>query len=221
MKVQHKRAGVVPLAVAGLALGLAVAGCSKGEEKSSSSSPSSSASSSAATSAVSSESSAAPTTAAVAGDYTSLLVKPESMPAGAGAFIADPPVQNPNGAPGVAQLLHNADNTAMIGDTVLITDTPEKAAAALENSKNSLASEVTGTPAPLPSVGPDATVTAGTSPDGSKAVTVLLFTVDNTIVSLEFDSAPGDKNPVPTDFVEQVGTLQSDAVKTNLPNLPK
>jgi hypothetical protein len=109
----------------------------------------------------------------------------------------------------------------MIGDTVLITDTPDKAAAALEASTKNLPSEVTGTPAPLPAVGPDATVTAGTSPDGSKAVTVLLFTVDNTIVSLEFDSAPGDLNPVPTDFVQQVGTLQSDAIKTNLPNLPK
>jgi hypothetical protein len=219
MKVQHKRVVVVPLAVAGLALGLAVAGCSKGDEKSSSSS--SSATSSAATSAASSESSAAPTMAAAAGDYSSLLIKPESLPAGAGAFIGDPPVQNPNGVPGVAQLLHNADNTAMIGDTVLITDSPDKAAAALENSTKNLASEVTGTPAPLASVGPDATVTAGTSPDGSKAVTVLLFTVDNTIVSLEFDSAPGDMNPVPTDFVEQVGTLQADAIKTNLPNLPK
>jgi hypothetical protein len=221
MKVQHKRTVVVPLAVAGLALGLAVAGCSKGDETSSSSSSSSAASSSEATSAASSESSAAPTTAAAAGDYTSLLIKPETLPAGAGAFTADAPAQPPNNTPGAAQLLHNADNTAMIGDTVLIADTPEKAAAMLESSKQALGNSVTGTPAPLPSVGPDATVTAGTSPDGSKAITVLLFTVDNALVSLEFDSAPGDKNPVPTDFVEQVGTLQSDAIKTNLPNLPK
>jgi hypothetical protein len=220
MKVSHTRA-IVPLAVAGLALSLAVAGCSKDDEKSSSSSSSSASSSAASSSAASSESSAAPTTAAAAGDYTSLLLKPETMPAGAGTFTADAPVQNPNGTPGAAQLLHNADNTAMIGDTVLITDSPEKAAAALANTVKNLPSEVTGTPAPMTAVGPDATFTSGTSPDGSKAVAVLLFTVDNTIVSLEFDSAPGDKNPVPPDFAQQVGTLQADAIKTNLPNIPK
>jgi hypothetical protein len=216
MKVPHTRA-IVPLAVAGLALSLAVVGCSKDDEKAASSS-SSSASSSAESSAASSESSAAP---AAAVDYTSLLLKPETLPAGAGAFTADAPVQPPDNTPGAAQLLHNADNTAMIGDTVLIADTPDKAAAMLESSKQALGNQVTGTPAPLAAVTPDATVTAGTSPDGTKAVTVLLFTVDNALVSLEFDSAPGDMNPVPTDFVQQVGTLQVDAIKTNLPNIPK
>ena len=223
MKVSHTQA-VVRISVAGLALGLVVAGCSKGDSSSASSSESSSASSSAASSSEESSATEAPTSAAApdpTADYSSLLIKPDVIPPGAGDFVAEAPQLNPNGIPGAAQLLHNADNTANIGDTVLLTDTPEKAAAALENSKKSLPSSVTGTPAPLPSIGPDATIAAGTSPDGSKAVTVLLFTVDNSIVSLEFDSAPGDLNPVPTDFVEAVGKAQQDAVTAGLPNIGK
>lgn len=220
MSVSHTRA-VVRIAVAGVALGLVVAGCSKDNSSSGASSGSSSASSSAASSKESSVSSEAPTSAAAAADYSSLLLKPDVIPAGAGAFIADAPQLNPNGIPGAAQLLHTEDNSALIGDTVLITESPEKASAALENSKQSLPTEVTGTPGTLASVSPDATIAAGTSPDGSKAVTVLLFTEQNAIVSLEFDSAPGDLNPVPTDFVESVGKLQQDAIKTGLPNIGK
>jgi hypothetical protein len=47
-----------------------------------------------------------------------------------------------------------------------------------------------------------------------------MFTEANTVVNLQFDSAPGDLNPVPPDFVETVGTLQLDAVKAGLPELP-
>jgi hypothetical protein len=62
-------------------------------------------------------------------------------------------------------------------------------------------------------------VVAGTSPDGSSAVTVLLFTEDNAFVTLEFHSPPGDLNPVPPDFVDSVGQLQLDALKEGLPDI--
>jgi hypothetical protein len=57
---------------------------------------------------------------------------------------------------------------------------------------------------------------AGTSPDKSKAVTVLLFTEGKAFVTLEFDSAPND--PVPPDFVQTVAAQQDAAIKKNLPS---
>jgi hypothetical protein len=220
MLVSHTQA-VVRIAVAGMALGLVLAGCSKGDSSSGASSESSSASTSAASSSEESTTTSAAAAAAPdpTADYSSLLIKPEDVPEVAGAFIADPPQLNPNGVAGAAQLLHNAENTAMIGDTVLLTESPEKAAAALEKSKEGISASVTGTPEPLPSVAANAVIAAGTSPDGSKAVTVLLFSEQNTLVSLEFDSAPGDLNPVPTDFVQAVGLAQLEAIKAELPNV--
>ena len=56
---------------------------------------------------------------------------------------------------------------------------------------------------------------SGSSPDGSKAVTVLLFTESKAFVTLEFDSKPGD--PVPPEFVTDVGQKQDAALKAGLP----
>ncbi len=219
MNVPHKRAAA-SVAVAGLALGLVLAGCSKDEEKSTTSS--SSASSSAAETTTSAESSEASTPAAAAADYSSLLMKPEAVPPGpTGPFIQDAPQLNPNGVPGAAALYHTEDNTALIGDTVLIADNPEQAGKILAKTIEGLGSAVTGTPTPSTIISPDAQIIAGTSPDGKKAVTVLVFTEQNAIVTLEFDSAEGDLNPVPTDFVETVGVMQQDATKTGLAALPK
>jgi hypothetical protein len=219
MKVPQKRAAV-GVAVAGLALGLVLVGCSKGEEKATSSSSSSATTSAVESSAESSEESTS--AAAAAADYSSLLMKPEAVPpAPTGPFIQDAPQLNPNGVPGAAALYHTEDNSALIGDTVLIADNPEQAGQILKKTIEGLGNAVTGTPAPSTIISPDAQIIAGTSPDGKKAVTVLVFTEQNAIVTLEFDSAEGDLNPVPTDFVETVGVQQQDATKTGLAALPK
>jgi hypothetical protein len=57
---------------------------------------------------------------------------------------------------------------------------------------------------------------AGTSPDKSKAVTVLLFTEGKAFVTLEFDSAPND--PVPPDFAQTVAAQQDNVIKSKLPS---
>ena len=49
--------------------------------------------------------------------------------------------------------------------------------------------DATSRPAP---VGTDGTMAIGMSKDGSKAVTLLLFTEGPALVRLEFQSAPGD-----------------------------
>ena len=64
-------------------------------------------------------------------------------------------------------------------------------------------------------LGTGGTTIAGTSPDGAKAVTILLFTEGRSIVTLEFDSAAND--PVPPDFVTDVGQKQDSAIKSGLP----
>lgn len=96
---------------------------------------------------------------------------------------------------------------------------PAAAASALEKGLAGTGDVVKGTPAPLPPVIKDATVVAGTSPDGSTAATALLFSEQNAVVYIAFKSQPGDLNPVPTDFVETVGVLQLDAVQQGLPKL--
>jgi hypothetical protein len=57
---------------------------------------------------------------------------------------------------------------------------------------------------------------AGTSPDKSKVVTVLLFTDGKAFVTLEFDGAPSDV--VPTDYALEVAQQQDAAVKNKLPS---
>ena len=110
------------------------------------------------------------------------------------------------------QLFPAVDDTAMIGDTIVVLADPTEAANLLAKATGALGTSVTGAPAPSP-IGTNGTVAAGTSPDGSKAATVVMFTNDNAFVTLQFDSSEGDLNPVPPDYVESVGQLQLEALK--------
>jgi hypothetical protein len=198
------RFGLAALIVAAL-LAAAVAGCSS--NKSSTSTLSSSASSS----ATSSKSSSAP---AQPSDYTGLLIKETDISAGGEPFIAMAPTPNPDGKPGVAGEFHNQSGTRVIGDTILILPDASAAATALEDAKGALGTTVTGNPQPA-AVGTGGTMVSGTSPDGAKAVTVLLFTEGKAFTTLEFDSAPDD--PVPPDGVIDIGQKQDAAIKNGLP----
>jgi hypothetical protein len=205
-------------AAAGLALALVVAGCSKGSvsaDKTSSATASSSAAATTATSA----SSEAPSAAAEP-DYFSLLMKAEDIPpTPAGPFIGDEPKLDTAKPLDVSQNFHAADNSAGIFAQVIVDTDPAAAAGGLEVAKSKMGESVVGAPTPLPSVTPDAMVASGTSLDGSKAATLLVFSVENTVVQLAFISAPGDLDPAPADYVEQVGGIQRDAIKAALPEL--
>ena len=63
-------------------------------------------------------------------------------------------------------------------------------------------------------VGSAGVMQSGTSPDGSKSVTVLLFTGGPASVTLEFDGPPQD--PVTSDYVTMVGQKQDAAIKNGL-----
>ncbi len=203
------RISLAGLAVATLAVGSAITGCGS-SNKASSSSPatsSSSATSSTSSSAVSSPSPGQPT------DYGALLIKPSDI--GGDLTAPQPPVLNPNNAPGVAQLFANADNSRRIGDTILIVADPATAAAGLENTKTNYAGKVSGTWQPV-DVGSHGAMISGTSPDNSQAVTVLLFTEGKALVNLEFDSAPND--PIDPGVATDIGRKQDAAIKNGLPS---
>ena len=205
---------IVRTTAAALALGLVVAGC--GKDDSSSSSESSSATSSAST--TSSATSAAATPAA-APNYESLLMKPEDLPqVGEAPWSADAPkVTLTPPPPDVSQTYSSGTNA--ISASIVITDDAAQAATSLGGAANSVTSQVTGTPVPVPSVSPDAMFTSGTSTDGKSAMAALVFTVENAVAVLIFGSAPGDLNPVPQDFAETVGKAQAAAIQAGLPGL--
>jgi hypothetical protein len=194
------------VAATSMVVGVSVVGCTS--NKSSTTSSSGSAGSSASSSAPSSASSAA------TADYTALLIKASDIMLPGDTFTAAPPIQNPNGQPGVAQMFSNHNDTRHIGDDILILPDADQAVSELDLEKGALGNTVTGgTPAPA-AVGTAGTMISGTAADGSKAVTVLLFTEGKAFTNLEFDSAPND--PVPPQFVTDVGQKQDTAIKNGL-----
>ncbi|WP_036421794.1 MULTISPECIES: hypothetical protein [Mycobacteriaceae] len=184
---------------------LAAAGCSSDSKSKESSTSASSASSSA--------SSTSSSAAAQPADYSALLIKGTDLVAPE-VFTASAPVQNPNGQPGVAASFSNPDSTHVVGDTILVLADPAAASSALEAAKGALGSNVTGgTPAPM-NVGSGGTSVSGTSPDGAKSVTVVLFTEGKAFVTLEFDGPAGAD--APPDFVADVSQKQAAAIKNGL-----
>lgn len=199
------RVTVAGWAAATLVVGAVSTGCSSGTKTAA---PSSSATSS--SSAASSTGSAGP---AQPTDYSSLLIKASDI--GGDLSGSQPPVLNPNGAPGVAQLFANTDNSRRIGDTILIVADPAAAAAGLDNTKTNYGGKVSGSWQPV-DVGSNGALISGTSPDKSQAITVLLFTEGKALVNLEFDSAPND--PIDADIAKDIGRKQDAAIKKGLPS---
>jgi hypothetical protein len=198
---------VVGLAATTMVVGVSVVGC--GSNKSSTTSSSGSSTSSASKSATTSSSSAQ------TADYTGLLIKASDITLPGDTFTDPPPIQSPNGQPGVATVFTNQTDTREISDDILILPDAPGAVNALNGSKAALGNTVTGgTPAPA-AVGTGGTMVSGTTPDGSKAMTVLLFTEGKAFTNLEFLSAPND--PMPPQFVTNVGQKQDTAIKNGLP----
>ena len=221
------RVSIVGWAVATIVVGTAITGCSDEPKSpwvpgpgsyphpsstSSSAAHSSTTSSSATPSSTSSSTVTAPPPVQPT-DYSSLLIKASDI--GPDMTTPQPPVLNPNNAPGVAQLFTNSDNSRRIGVTILILDDPVAAAGGVANTKENYAGRVTGTWQPV-DVGSNGSMISGTSPDNPQAVTVLLFTEGKALVNLEFDSAPND--PIPPALAIDVGRKQEATIKAGLPS---
>ena len=210
------------IAIASLAavtvLGALVPACSTSKTSSPPSTATGSSGAASSTSTDSATSTSATSPQAAPTDYTTLLIQGSDI-SGAPPNVftpVDPPVANPGGMAGAAVQFKNQDDTNRIGDTVQILPDAAGATAALNGSLASVGSSVIGgNPQPFP-VGGGGQMVAGTSPDKSKAVTVLLFTEGKAFVTLEFGSAPND--PVPPDFAQSVAGLQDAAIKSKLPS---
>jgi hypothetical protein len=195
--------------VAGIAAATAVAVSLTGCSGNKTSSPASSSKSGAAASAPSS----AGTSAAPSTDYSGLLIKASDIDAPE-PFTAAPPVQNPNGQPGVATTFSTQDGGHVIKDTIQVLADPGAATNALNAAKNAQGGIIKNPTFDPANVGTGATMLSGNSPDNSKGVAVLLFTEGKGFVTLEFDG-PIDTLP-PLDFVNDVGGKQDAAVKKGL-----
>ncbi|MHC9294326.1 hypothetical protein ACRCUN_17820 [Mycobacterium sp. LTG2003] len=161
---------------------------------------------------------AAPTTTspkAQASDYSHLLLQAEDVSIPPNTFTARSTTVNPDGQDGASALFVNADDTRAIADTILIYPDVATASATLRQASAAVSTIVTGgPPQPVP-VGTGGTVISGTAPDGSKAVTLLMFTQGRALVRLEFDSTPQD--PVSPQTVASVGRMQQIALRIGLP----
>jgi hypothetical protein len=203
---------IVSVAAATALVGMSVPACSSKSKTSSPSATTSGSSGVAASTGSSTPPSAAPM------DYTTLLIQGSdisSTPPNVFAPAA-PPTQNPNGKPGAMVQFKNSDGSNQIGDTILILADAGGATTAMNGSASSLGNTVVGgNPQPV-SVGNGGTMVSGTSPDKTKAITVLLFTEGKAFVTLEFDGAAGDV--VPPDFATGVAQQQDAAIKSKLPS---
>jgi hypothetical protein len=145
-------------------------------------------------------------------DYTTLLIKAEDIKA-PDAFTAAPATKNPNGQNGASVTFTDSDHSHSIIDTIQVLPDIEAAASALDSSK-STHRETLQTKSLKAEVGVNGVTITGLSPDHSKSVTVLLFTENKALVTLEFDGPSFAL--APPEFITDVGQKQDDLIKKAL-----
>jgi hypothetical protein len=212
MKIaQASTVGLIGVAVL---VGTAAVGCGSDDKGSSSSSSSSSSTSAAATTsaAASATTSAAASPSAQGADYSNLLLKPTDIDP---SLTANPPILNPDNTPGVGTAFVNPGHNQTIYFTILLPGSPDMVAAGVEGLKGALPSKVTGAPQPADVGTSGGTIASGTSPDGSKAITEVIFAEGKAIVNIEFESAAND--PVLPETALAIAKMQDTQVKNNLP----
>lgn len=148
-------------------------------------------------------------------DYSRLLLQPGDLSDAEDTFAVRSTSSDPGGFPGASALFVNEEDTRAVADTVVIYPDAATASTTLREALPSIDKVVTGaTPRPAP-VGADGTMAVGTSPDGTKSATLLLFTQGPALVRLEFQSALGDATT--DEFVINIGKMQQIALRTGLP----
>jgi hypothetical protein len=145
-------------------------------------------------------------------DYTRLLIHASDIDAPE-VFTADPPQINRNPDETAFTVFRNPDRTHVIYDSIWVAPDPAAAAGALGKRKKTLDGIVHGFPEPI-DIGTDGTTIDGPSPDGTKSVTLLLFTEGKAYAELEFEGPPNAI--VPPEFVADVGRKQDAAIKNGL-----
>jgi hypothetical protein len=146
-------------------------------------------------------------------DYGMLPVNPNAV-TDSTAYTAAAPIVNPNGQQGVSAVYNHRDGSRQITNTILML--PDPAAATASVNASDLANRVVnGTTQPI-AVGAGGTMVSGSSPDGSKAVTVVRFAEGNAATTMEFDGPKND--PAPVDLVTEFARAQDNAIKAWWPS---
>ncbi len=145
-------------------------------------------------------------------DYTTLLIKASDIKA-PDAFTAGPATKDPNGQQGASVTFTDSDHSHSIIDTIQILPDVEAAASALDSAKASRR-ETLHAKSLRVEVGVGGATVTGQSEDHSKGVTVLLFTENKALVTIEFDGP--SYALAPPEFVADVGQKQDELVKNAL-----
>jgi len=146
-------------------------------------------------------------------DFGTLPVNPNEI-TDSNAYIAEAPVQNPQGQPGVTAVYTHRDGSRQVTDTILVLADPPAATAAMDQARAASTGEVVGSTTQPASVGTGATIVSGSSPDGSKSVAVLTFTEGDAFATIEFEGPANDAAPV--DLVTEYGQKQATAIRDAL-----
>jgi hypothetical protein len=147
-------------------------------------------------------------------DYSRFLLTAEDISDGEDTFTQRSSTPDADGTPGASAFFVNEEDTRAITATIVAYPDPQAAGAALQQVVADPSKVVRGgTPQPFP-VGTDGTLFRGTAPDGSKDVTLLVFTEGRALVRLRFESATGDATTDP--FVTSIGKMQQIALRTGL-----
>ncbi|CAN5340817.1 hypothetical protein BH11ACT7_BH11ACT7_33230 [soil metagenome] len=146
-------------------------------------------------------------------DYGALPVNPNVI-TDSSAYAPAPLVQNPGGQPGVEAAFTHRDSTRTITETILVLPDPSAAVAATERNRSELGTVVINQKTQPLEVGQGGTLVSGTSPDGTEAVSVLLFTQGDAAAQIEFAGPLAD--PVPVELVSDLGRQQATTITQQL-----
>ena len=146
-------------------------------------------------------------------DYTVLLMNPNEV-TDSMAYSVAAPVLNPNNQQGVSAVYSHRDGVRQISESVLALPDAAAATAAMNASQGEAENRMANEKTQPVQVGTGGTLLTGSSPDGSKSVSVLLFTQGNAAATVEFDGPPND--PAPTDFVVDLGQKQDSTIRNAL-----
>ncbi len=145
-------------------------------------------------------------------DYTTLLIKASDIHA-PDAFTAGPATKDPNGKQGATITFTDADHSHSIIDTIEIQPDVEAAASALDSAKATHRETLLAKSLRV-EVGVGGATVSGLSPDHSKGVTVLVFTENKALVTIQFEGPTFVL--APPEFVADVGQKQDELIKKAL-----
>jgi hypothetical protein len=153
--------------------------------------------------------------AAPPADYSDLLIAPDALGLPGEPYSAQVPTQNPQGVPGVSTLMANRSDTRSVGDTIYLLPDADAATTSLNGATQSLNTVIATPLAQSAPVGDTGTIATGDSLDGTKGVTVVMFTRGRAFVTMEFDAASG--HAITSQLATQVAQRQDAIVEDKAP----